>query len=514
MADLPPFLIRADAGIHLGIGHVMRCLALAQAWQEVGGTAQFVLATSTPALEARLACEGMETSHLAAQAGSASDAEQTTALAWQQGAAWLIVDGYHFNAAYQRAIKESGLYLLSIDDYGHAGHYWADLVLNQNIQAAESLYPRREPYTQLLLGTSYALLRREFWPWRDWQREIPVEGRRILVTMGGADRDNVTLRVLEALDHLEGMDLEVQVVIGGSNLHRESLTAYEDAGICQLIQDSSDMPRLMAEADFAVSAAGSTCWELAFMQLPSILVILADNQSSNAIGLDRAGAATSLGWHQGVSPEALAHTLRWLLRNREARATMAGKGRSLVDGTGAHRVAGLLGKVPVRIRPASEEDCALLFQWANDPLTRQMSFHPNPIRWEDHVLWFERLSRSLDVLLLIAERWSEGRWAPVGQVRIDVEGVVSISISSEHRGQGFARPTLQAAITSCEARFPGKTLTAYIKPENGVSQAVFRRAGFLCIDEVQVSGQSCLRYVYRQQGKGLDEGIPKGDGHV
>src|SRR5215208_338295 len=152
-------LVRADASAEIGTGHVMRCLALAQAWQENKGTAHFAFASMTPALEAQLRAENMAITSLDASPGSDEDATQTIALAERAGAEWIVVDGYHFDALYQKAIKEANLRLVFMDDYGHASRYWADVVLNQNIYANDALYLNREPDTQLLLGTRYVLLR-------------------------------------------------------------------------------------------------------------------------------------------------------------------------------------------------------------------------------------------------------------------------------------------------------------------------------------------------------------------
>ncbi len=169
---MQPLLIRADASPRRGTGHVMRGLALGQAWQKTG-LVLFAVSQCTPALEERLRGEGFEVRRSAVEPGSQADAQVTAALALQLGAAWVVVDGYQFGADYQRVIKSAGLRLLFLDDYGHADHYHANLVLNQNLGADAGLYARREPYTRLLLGVRYALLRREFLLYRDWQRAIP-----------------------------------------------------------------------------------------------------------------------------------------------------------------------------------------------------------------------------------------------------------------------------------------------------------------------------------------------------
>ena len=212
----------------MGTGHVMRCLALAQAWQETGGRAVFAMAETTPAISQRLLAERCEASTVSGRSGTMEDAQHTIAHARQLESRWIAVDGYQFGADYQRVLKEAGFKVLFLDDYGHARHYCADVVLNQNVGFGAELYRDREPQTQLLLGPRYCLLRREFAAWRTWKREIQPTCRRLLVTMGGSDPENLTLRVLQALANLAGLeeDLEVTVVTGGSNPH---LKVLEDA---------------------------------------------------------------------------------------------------------------------------------------------------------------------------------------------------------------------------------------------------------------------------------------------
>lgn len=333
-------VFRVDASTQIGTGHVMRCLALAQPRQDTQGQAIFIVANPIPALEERLKSEGMKVIHLAAEPGSLADAKETAALAHQFNASWVLLDGYHFGSEYQKTIKISGLSLLFIDDYGHAEHYYADFVLNQNICADEQWYNNREPYTQLLLGTRYALLRREFWQWQGWQRTVPPVAKKVLVTLGGADPDNFTLKVIQSLQIVEVEELEAVVVVGGSNPHYENLKiAVQDSRYpIQVQQNVTNMPELMAWADVAISAGGSTCWELAFMGLPSILLILADNQRAIAQKLATLNLAVNLGWHQDVTIEEIGLALRESIGDRPKRETMSKRERELVDGNGARRV--------------------------------------------------------------------------------------------------------------------------------------------------------------------------------
>lgn len=292
-----------------------------------------------PALVDRLKSEGMEVVSLSAEPGSPEDADMTAGIAERMGAGWVVVDGYHFGSEYQRIIKESGLRLLFIDDNGHADHYYADVVLNQNLHAKEDLYKNREPYTKLLLGTEYVLLRREFWPWRGWKREIPEVARKVLVTLGGSDPDNVTLKVIKALQEVEVDGLEALVVIGAANPHRQKLDkAIEGSEHIRLESNVLNMPSLMAWADIAISAGGSTSWELAFMRLPSLVVTLAENQIHIAEMLNRSKIAIQLGWHENLSTTDIAESVIKLMKNDNSRMETLIMCRYLFDGKGNDRI--------------------------------------------------------------------------------------------------------------------------------------------------------------------------------
>lgn len=333
-------LIRVDASTEIGTGHVMRCLALAQAWQDTQGQAIFVMANPIPALEERIKSEGMEVIFLTAEPGSLADAHETTALAHQFPVNWVVVDGYHFGAEYQKTIKNFGLCLLFIDDYGHAEHYYADFVLNQNISAEEQWYQHREPYTQLLLGNRYALLRREFWQWQGWQRTIPPIAKKVLVTLGGADPDNVTLKVIQALQLVEVDELEAVIVVGGSNPHYETLEmAVQNSRFPMRLQRNvTNMPELMAWVDMAISAGGSTCWELAFMGLPSILLILAENQRAIAQKQNLIGSAVSLGWHEQILVETIAESVTVICGDYNRRLQLKQITQNLISGNGSFEI--------------------------------------------------------------------------------------------------------------------------------------------------------------------------------
>ena len=337
--DGKSLLIRADASALIGTGHLMRCLALAQGWKARGGQATFITACESEGLRHRLSGEGFQVIMLERPYPEPADWEVTSEALAAHSDGWVVLDGYHFDSAYQRWIKEAGHRLLVIDDTAHLDHYYADVVLNQNINA-ERLRYSCEPYTRLLLGTRYVLLRSEFLAWQGWRREIPEVARKVLVTLGGGDPDDQTLKVIRALQQVDVDGLEAVIVVGASNLHFQELQlAIRDSRSAnRLVRDATNMPELMAWADVAVSAGGSTCWELAFMGLPTVVLVLAENQQGIAAGLDEAGVAVNLGWHTETSTAQITNALVGLLENRSLRRQASQRGRELVDGLGAKRV--------------------------------------------------------------------------------------------------------------------------------------------------------------------------------
>lgn len=335
-------LIRADANPQIGTGHVMRCLALAQAWQDAGGTAVFASRALPTGIRARLESERVDVVQLAGDLSEAQDAQQTSEIALKLGADWVVADGYGFGEVYQRAVQNSGLKLLFLDDYGHARHYCANLVLNQNANAGESLYANHESHTRLLLGTRFAMLRREFLAWREWKRKFPETARNVLVTMGGADPDNTTRTIVLALAQVALPGLHSKIILGPANPHGDVIRSeIENSGRdFELILSCNDMPQVMAWADLAISAAGSTLWELQFMQVPVIAICIAGNQRANADKMrGEAGGAVHFPAH---GTRAIMVDLLRLALSQPTRAWMGGKGREIVDGEGTRRVVASL----------------------------------------------------------------------------------------------------------------------------------------------------------------------------
>ncbi|MBD2201233.1 UDP-2,4-diacetamido-2,4,6-trideoxy-beta-L-altropyranose hydrolase [Calothrix sp. FACHB-1219] len=490
-------VIRTDASSNIGTGHLMRCLALAHVWQAKVGEPIFVISTETMHLEARLTAENFQIFYLPAHLHSHEDARETSRIAQELNAKWVIVDGYNFDSDYQKIIKNSGLNLLFIDDYGHAKRYYADLVLNQNISGDNDLYSNRELYTQILLGNNYVLLRREFLQWKEWQRYHPPIASKLLITMGGADTNNVTLKIIQALNILKINGIEAIVVVGGSNSHYEQLrlASQNSQFPIRLEKNVTNMPELMAWADVAITAGGSTCWELAFMGLPSLILSLAENQKAIAQKLDYMGVSIYLGWHEDVSAAEIGSALTDLLIAAHTRVEMTRRGQELVDGEGSKRVLSHLEAKLLKLRWACQEDCRLLWEWSNDPEVRAVSFSTEPIPWEDHVQWFQSRLNSPNYIFYIGVDRND---IPIGQIRYELqvhEAIISINIDKKFRYQGYGCHLINLGCEKIFSESQVKIIHAYVKPYNTSSIKAFSQSGFKNIGNSKLGDYQAIHLV-------------------
>jgi len=347
--------IRADADTRIGTGHIMRCIALAQAWQDRGGKVTFLSHCESGELQERILKEGFEFLFLEKVHPDPSDLERTLSLLTtktnqtnttnlsnptnQLEPFWLVLDGYHFTSEYQKTIRDAGIRLLIIDDMNHLPHYHADILLNQNIHAPALKYHCDED-TTLLLGTHYVLLRREFLKYCNFNRHIPDRAKNVLVTLGGADPDNVTLKVIEALKLLNERDIITRIIIGPANPHQEMLrkaitSAHFEA---ELLVNPLNMPELMAWADLAVSAAGSTCWELSFMRLPFLAIVVAENQCQSAHNLTESRLIPIFTFADNMFNKNIVHSLKSIFSDKILREKLSENLESLIDGAGVNRL--------------------------------------------------------------------------------------------------------------------------------------------------------------------------------
>ena len=335
----PLLIIRADTTPEIGTGHLMRSLALAQAWRARTGEVIFVSCCQSQNLHQRMANIARQVVPIDRAHPDTGDWEKTSQILGAHGDAWVVLDGYHFDSGYHKKIRALGKRLLVVDDMAHLDHYEADIVLNQNIDAERLPYSTAS-FTRLFLGTRFILLRPEFVNRFSRERKIPGLAGRLLVTLGGGDPDNMTLKVMQALERINIDGFEALIVVGSTNLHLQQIQAASSRSRVpmRVVDNVHNMAELMAWADLAVSAGGSTCWELAYMGVPALAITMADNQLAVVKGLEKAGVVVNLGWYHNLSSGKIARAVQNLAMAADKRAQMQRCGRDLVDANGTQRV--------------------------------------------------------------------------------------------------------------------------------------------------------------------------------
>ena len=531
--------IRVDASVRIGTGHVMRCLAVAQAWtnaplnpantseyiqrkepflppdkQATSPAVVFICSKISQNLAERIAAAGFSLVNISAKEGSAKDLAQTIKIvstcctSTAQCPAplqWVIVDGYHFDHSYQHGIRASGYKLLVIDDYNHLPKYECDILVNQNINASQLQY-HLNPEAKQLIGTEFALLRREFITSghktsNDQKRKV-----NILVTMGGSDPDNVTAEIILALQQIQTVDCHIKVLIGPANPHSQALkqTAAASNLDIELLHQVLDMPELLKWADLTLSAAGSTCWELCCLKIPFGTVILAENQKALALELEKCGIAPCL----KIAPDKdiFLDKLHSLITNPQYRSRLKNKIGNLVDGFGAIRVLTLPAKNAkidlveklLSLRSALPEDTELIWRWANEKNVRENSYSHKPIALSEHQEWFTKKLASSNTLMFILELGN----IPAGLIRYDRSestATIGFSIDPRFRGLGLGQKIISQTTTLAFEKLHVTVLKAEVFKGNHASNAIFKQNGFTQSKLCDIKG--IPSYVYLKEKK-------------
>ena len=440
------FLIRADASLQIGSGHIMRCLTLAHKLRQHHHRVAFITrahqghladairqqgfdcillplpdhatTSAQPQRQPEPACNELPPSppapaipHAAwlatSQAQDITDcAPHIRALAPD----WIICDHYALAAAWQTAARALCHSKIMVIDDLHDRTHDADLLLDQNhAHTAADYAPLVPPSCRILTGTRYALLRDEFAQHRTislHQRATPParqpetalpHSQNILINLGGVDKDNHTLAVLQALSayvsgSLKALPIRATIIMGATAPHLASVQRYAATAPYpgQVIANAHNMAELMTQATWAIGAAGSTSWERCALGVPTLLLTIADNQRSIAAQLQRAGAALALEASQIHSP-AFQATLTHLMQP-ENQHRLSQAAAQLCDAHGAERVAQHIAQLTTapqaQLRPATAADCHLIHTWRNHPSIRTMMFNPNPIPLPQHQTWF------------------------------------------------------------------------------------------------------------------------------
>nr|WP_315974767.1 UDP-2,4-diacetamido-2,4,6-trideoxy-beta-L-altropyranose hydrolase [Pseudomonas sp. 7P_10.2_Bac1] len=357
---------RVDASLQMGTGHVMRCLTLAEAMKQDGGDCQFICREHPGNLIEHIRSKGFQVhvlplsgSNLSSSAfkdeelqlahaewlGSThqEDATQSTAILSELKPDWLIVDHYALDARWEVTLKPYYHKLMVIDDLADRAHR-CDLLLDQTFGRDSKDYEAWTPDScTLLCGSQYSLLRPEFAALRSYslERRKNPQLKHLLITMGGVDKDNATGQILQALKNAElPGNCEISVVMGSTApwLAEVQLLAEQMPWQTTVKVGISDMAQLMADSDLAIGAAGATSWERCCLGLPTIMLVLADNQRMAAGILDSAQAAVMLCNDDDMDAK-LAKILANFARDARRLNNITDHAKKITDGTGCKIVA-------------------------------------------------------------------------------------------------------------------------------------------------------------------------------
>ncbi|RDV16477.1 UDP-2,4-diacetamido-2,4,6-trideoxy-beta-L-altropyranose hydrolase [Pontibacter diazotrophicus] len=464
-------IFRADGNSHIGLGHVVRSLALAAMLRE---EFECVFAIQAPTYELqeqiRKVCHGIIHLPLCAPTEERFIHELDAYISAEE---MVVLDSYDFNATYQESIKSKGCPLVCIDDI-QAFHFLADAIVNPAGGVKPHLYSRSS-YTKLLLGPKYALLRSPFLKASKTERMLPEGKPAILLNLGGADPGNKTLHLAKELVQSRGIE-RLNIVVGAAYRHLVELQSWlqdKEQVILHHNLSAAKLQDLMQQCAFAVTSASGVAYEYA--AVGGILSVLqtADNQDALYHFLIESGVA-----HEYQDLPQLLSNNSLKKHFQEQVATQ----RQHFDGHSDVRLKQLFRKLSLgaslNLRAATEQDMMQLFNWASDPEVRKNSFNQNPITLENHTRWFHTVMEDEQTVLYIAE--ANGK--PVAHIRFNIsagKAMISYLIDADFRGQGLGLHLLQKGMQALAAqRKDVEQIEGLVQRENIASVRSFEKAGF------------------------------------
>jgi len=362
-------VFRTDASLKIGTGHVMRCLTLADALQKSGAQCHFICREHPGNLVALIRQRGFSVSALPAASEVAAgnerrperqsnytewlgvdwgaDAEQTKVGLGGVVPDWLVVDHYALDARWEKALRPTCRNLMVIDDLADRSHD-CDVLLDQNLGRSERDYGQLVPEDcTLLVGPDYALLRPEFAALRDesLRRRVIPQFKHLLIAMGGVDGNDATGKILESLKGCSlPADLHITVVMGlhAPWLERVRALAKQLPQPAKVKVSVDNMAQLMLDSDLAIGAVGSSSWERCCLGLPTLAVVLAENQCNGAAALEQSGSVKLLG-----NVDDIPHTLQSmlnLLTTSDALSQLSRKSCLVTCGKGTNRIKNVLSQ--------------------------------------------------------------------------------------------------------------------------------------------------------------------------
>ncbi|MEA2042892.1 MAG: UDP-2,4-diacetamido-2,4,6-trideoxy-beta-L-altropyranose hydrolase [Bacteroidota bacterium] len=343
MDNIRHMVVRLDAGEKYGMGHLSRCISLAEEFIPEFQI-NFIIKTDntlkvTTFIEEKLTFGNYHTDFIADFETNVDNELDTLIEKVNKLNAFLIVDHYNADREYQLRLRKNNIKWLQFDSHGKIKFY-ADFVLHASPGATQKLYKPLTEYTgtELLLGPNYAVVNKTFSKART-KAKIRQTVKHIFVCFGGGDDKGAALKTVNNIKSLTERAINITLLVPESNAqYNEILDAANFNSNINILSNSPEVHHIMANADLAVIAPGTLSYEAASVGLPMVLVTIADNQNINAEGWSKIGAGINLGNVENLEKNRLSETIEDLITSPEKLQAMSENCFNAVDGRGTERV--------------------------------------------------------------------------------------------------------------------------------------------------------------------------------
>ncbi len=493
---------RVDAATRIGIGHVMRCLTLANQLAQADHHIIFLCKLHQGNLIHLIKQQGFKVHELSAPKqpiDSIEDEHLWLGCSYQEDANeclqvlshyssidLLVVDHYGIDQHWHTLMKKCCKKIMVIDDLANR-KYHCELLLDQTLNRQPHNYQTLVPKNcQLMLGTHYILLRDEFAQARAkaQQKRLNIKhSNHILLSMGGSDPDNITEKIITYLIAVKEdyPQLQVTVVVSSSYPFLSALQKVTKQQWITTVVNPKSMAKLMLNADIAIGTSGTTAWERCCLGLPTITITSAANQQVIATNLEQAGAIINLGNYQQLNQEKLTFALKKLCDDTNYYLKMVKQSFACCDGLGAEKVVkqisisiGTQINSQVSLLPATLDDAKVIFTWQSNPIVRKYLRNNQPVQWQEHIDWLTKTLENPNVYLFLIKY----NKISVGTLRLDkikdLQWEISIIIDPNYQGKNIALKAIQQIPTF----FKKAGVIAEVHQDNHASHKLFTAAGF------------------------------------
>ncbi len=421
-------VFRVDASLEIGSGHVMRCLALADIFQENGAKVQFICRKYKGNLISKIISKGFIVLELDDSnsskcdhklfhshwlgASQKKDSEDCLSFLKQESVSWLIIDHYGIDEDWQTYLKGNYQKLMVIDDLADRRHQ-CDLLLDQTFGRQKIDYKNLVPETSnLILGSKYALLRPEFKTWREYsldRRKAPSL-RELLINMGGMDNQNVTKIVLEEISRCNlPKDINITIIMGALSPHLKSIKILAK-NLCYRASvkvEVSNLAEIMANSDIAIGASGSSTWERCCLGLPTIQFISAENQIFLAEALSNQHII-KLANNTSELKKLLESASDWI-------TSISSSAKSICSGQGIYKIFNKMSNLEIILNKfgkvklenyvnSSKKNMALTLSMRNHSKVRKFMFNTQEISKESHINFIQTLAERADIRYFLVKQ--------------------------------------------------------------------------------------------------------------